>query len=151
MILSLSFACIYALILPTFANTDPEKQHYCEFLRNERYENPLLVLWAMMQPSWQTLPAQGCSATVNEKWSSHPSWSKRACEAHWFLAECQKWVCKKKKKSYSGRSQWGRNGWNEFFTIINQFQLCTLCTAGHASGANNSPASELMTTSSPGG
>lgn len=49
-----------------------------------------------MQPSWQTLPAQGCSATVNEKWSSHPSRSESAREAHSFPTECQKISLQKK-------------------------------------------------------
>lgn len=93
-----------------------------------------LVLWAVM------LPARGCSATVNEKWSSHPSWSESATEAHCFPAACQKkWVCKK--------LHWLEP--NEFFMIINQFQLCTLYILQYASGANNSPAGGLMKTSSP--
>lgn len=77
----LAAVCVAKL---TLTDSDPETQYYCVFLKNESL-NPLLVLWAVMQPIWQTLPAQACSATVNEKWSSHPSWS-----AHCFPDECQK-------------------------------------------------------------
>lgn len=56
-----------------------------------------------------------------------------------FLLHVKKWVCKK--------LHWLEP--NEFFMIINQFQLCALYILQYASGANNSPASGLMKTSSP--
>lgn len=52
-------------------------------------------------------------------------------------------------KSYIRQSQWGGNGSKYFFIINNQFQLCNLYIVKHASGADNSPASGLMRTSSP--
>lgn len=128
----------------TLANSDPETQHYCEFLGNES-SNALLVLWAVMQPSWQTLPARGCSATINEMWSSHPSWSESACEAHCFPAECQKWVCKKRHWTEPMRWKWVKWMCHDNKSIPNLHSL----HIRHASGANNSPARRLMETSSP--
>lgn len=88
-----------------------------------------------MQLSWQTLSAQGCSTTVNEKWSSHPSWSESATETHCFPAACPKWVCKKATVTKANVV--------EILVKMNQLRL------RHMSGVNNSRAGGLMKASSP--
>lgn len=105
-----------------------------------------------MQPSWQMLPAQACSATVNEKWSSDPSWSEKRGRSSLFS-------CRMSKNEFAKRrhgtepTRWKRATqmcylFIFFHDVKIKFQLCVRYKVRRASGAINSSAGGLMKTSS---